>query len=105
LTVGDYLNIGLPGDRITSSTILTITGPAPSTYRFTLPVSVGTYGPLTSGTYSDRLNGSGASERVHLPSRPVRADDTCSRQEDRLQKLTPDLTPSGGHLSVIPGHS
>jgi hypothetical protein len=42
---------------------------------------------------------------VHLPSRPVRADDTCSRQEDRLQKLTPDLTPSGGHLSVIPGHS
>jgi hypothetical protein len=61
LTVGDYLNIGLPGDRITSSTILTITGPAPSTYRFTLPVSVGTYGPLTSGTYSDRLNGSGAS--------------------------------------------
>jgi hypothetical protein len=133
LTIGDYLNLGLPGDRITSSTIsvppfgpdlgfgggwtqgswdwsewtsdqqkeraagtftipacapsiratacdhagtasggaiawsepgystLTITGPAPSTYRFTLPVSVGTYGPLTAGTYSDRLNGSGAS--------------------------------------------
>jgi hypothetical protein len=40
---------------------LTITGPAPSTYHFTLPASAGRYGPLTAGTYSDRLDGSGAS--------------------------------------------
>lgn len=40
---------------------LAVTGPAPSTYHFTLPASAGQYGPLTAGTYSDRLNGSGAS--------------------------------------------
>jgi hypothetical protein len=40
---------------------LTITGPAPSTYHFTLPASAGRYGPLTAGIYSDRLNGFGAS--------------------------------------------
>jgi hypothetical protein len=40
---------------------LTITGPAPSTYHFTLPASAGRYGPLTAGSYSDRLDGSGAS--------------------------------------------
>jgi hypothetical protein len=40
---------------------LTITGPAPSTYHFTLPASADTYGPLTAGTYIDRLSGFGAS--------------------------------------------
>ncbi len=40
---------------------LTVTGPAPSTYHFTLPASAGRYGPLTAGIYSDRLNGFGAS--------------------------------------------
>jgi hypothetical protein len=40
---------------------LTITGPAPSTFHFTLPASAGRYGPLTAGIYNDRLNGWGAS--------------------------------------------
>lgn len=40
---------------------LTITGPAPSTYHFTLPPSADTYGPLTAGTYIDKLSGFGAS--------------------------------------------
>ena len=35
---------------------LTVTGPAPSTYHFTLPASAGRYGPLTAGTYSYRFN-------------------------------------------------
>jgi hypothetical protein len=36
--------------------ILTVTGPAPSTYHFTLPASAGRYGPLTHGTYSYTFN-------------------------------------------------
>jgi hypothetical protein len=35
---------------------LTVTGPAPSAYHFTLPASTGGYGPLTAGTYSYRFN-------------------------------------------------
>jgi hypothetical protein len=35
---------------------LTVTGPAPSTYHFTLAASAGQYGPLTAGTYSFTFN-------------------------------------------------
>jgi hypothetical protein len=35
---------------------LTITGPAPSIYHFTLPASAGQYGPLTAGTYTYSFN-------------------------------------------------
>ncbi len=35
---------------------LTVTGPAPSTYHFTLSASAGQYGPLTAGAYSYTFN-------------------------------------------------
>ena len=35
---------------------LTVTGPTPSTYHFTLATSAGQYGPLTAGTYSYTFN-------------------------------------------------
>jgi hypothetical protein len=40
---------------------LTVTGPTPSTYHFTLPASAGRYGPLTEGTYSYTFNAYGES--------------------------------------------
>jgi hypothetical protein len=41
---------------------LTVTGPAPSTYHFTLAASAGQYGPLTAGAYSFTFNAYKASD-------------------------------------------